>query len=61
MLWFSKNKGLATGIAISGFGLAKVLASPLIEYLQNTVGISNMFYILARHLFNTNDNIISIN
>lgn len=47
MLWFSKNKGLATGIAISGFGLAKVLASPLIEYLQKTVGIVNMFYILA--------------
>ena len=33
MLWFSKHPGLATGIAISGFGLSKVLFSPIIEYL----------------------------
>ena len=47
MMWFHKNKGLATGIAITGFGLAKVLASPLIEYLQNITSIQNVFYILA--------------
>lgn len=32
MLWFSKHKGLATGIAISGFGLSKVLFSPFMEW-----------------------------
>ena len=33
MMWFAKHKGLATGIAITGFGLAKVIAAPLITYL----------------------------
>jgi len=47
MLWFSEQKGLATGLAIAGFGLAKVIASPLMEFLQDKFGIINMFYILA--------------
>jgi len=47
MLWFKDNKGLATGLAISGFGLAKVIASPLMGFLQDRFGIVNMFYILA--------------
>ena len=47
MLWFSDNKGLATGIAVAGFGLAKAIASPLMEYLIGTVGLVNMFFILA--------------
>lgn len=47
MMWFHKNKGLATGIAITGFGLAKVIASPIIEYLQNVTSIQNTFYILG--------------
>lgn len=47
MLWFSDNKGLATGIAVAGFGLAKAIASPLMEFLITTVGLVNMFYILA--------------
>ncbi len=34
MLWFDKQKGLATGLAVAGFGLAKVIASPVIEMLQ---------------------------
>lgn len=33
MLWFKDNKGLAAGIAIAGFGLSKVIFSPMIEYL----------------------------
>ena len=44
MLWFSDNKGLATGIAVAGFGLAKAIASPLMEYLIGTVGLVNMFF-----------------
>ena len=47
MLWFKDNKGLATGISIMGFGLAKAIATPIMEYLQNTVGISMMFIILG--------------
>jgi MFS transporter, OFA family, oxalate/formate antiporter len=57
MLWFEKQKGLATGLAVAGFGLAKVIASPLMEKLlgeRNNEGILvdatniyTMFYILA--------------
>ena len=47
MVWFSEHKGLATGIAITGFGLAKVIASPLIEHLLSVTTIYNMFYLLG--------------
>lgn len=47
MLWFKDNKGLATGISIMGFGLAKAIATPIMEFLQNRFGISAMFYILG--------------
>lgn len=57
MLWFKEQKGLATGLAVAGFGLAKVIASPLMEKLlgnRNSEGvladptnIYTMFYILA--------------
>lgn len=47
MMWFKENKGLATGIAITGFGLAKVIASPLIEYLLSATTIENVFYYLG--------------
>ena len=47
MLWFADNKGLATGIAVAGFGLAKAIASPLMEYLIGTVDLVSMFFILA--------------
>ena len=48
MLWFSDNKGLATGISIMGFGLAKAIATPLMEYLQQYHGgVANMFIILS--------------
>ncbi len=46
MMWFKEHKGLATGIAITGFGLAKVIASPIIQYLLSITTIENMFYIL---------------
>ena len=47
MLWFSEQKGLATGISIMGFGLAKAIATPIMELIQNNLGISAMFYILG--------------
>lgn len=47
MLWFSDRKGLATGISIMGFGLAKAIATPVMELIQNSLGISAMFYILG--------------
>ena len=51
MLWFSKQKGLATGISIMGFGLAKAIATPIMEFIQNNFGISQMFYILGAVYF----------
>ncbi|HKM04864.1 MAG TPA: OFA family MFS transporter [Lachnospiraceae bacterium] len=47
MLWFSKNKGLGTGLAVAGFGLAKVIASPIMAFLLEKVGVYKMFFILA--------------
>lgn len=47
MLWFKDQKGLATGISIMGFGLAKAIATPIMEILQKKYGIYAMFYILG--------------
>lgn len=47
MLWFHEQKGLATGISIMGFGLAKAIATPFMELIQNHLGIAPMFYILG--------------
>lgn len=51
MLWFPKQKGLATGISIMGFGLAKAIATPIMEAIQNSLGIEKMFYILGTVYF----------
>lgn len=51
MLWFKDNKGLATGISIMGFGLAKAIATPIMEFLQNHFGITAMFLILGAIYF----------
>lgn len=47
MLWFEKQKGLATGIAITGFGFASAIASPLITYLTNRFSLSQTFIALG--------------
>ena len=50
MLWFSDRKGLATGLAVAGFGAAKAIASPIMEALLANLGdgaIYKMFFILA--------------
>lgn len=47
MLWFKDKKGLATGLAVAGFGAAKAIASPIMEALMDSVGLVKMFYILS--------------
>ncbi|MBE5884751.1 MAG: OFA family MFS transporter [Lachnospiraceae bacterium] len=50
MLWFSDRKGLATGLAVAGFGAAKAIASPIMQGMLSGLGdggIYKMFLILA--------------
>ena len=47
MLWFSDKKGLATGLAVAGFGAAKMIFSPIIEWLLSLVGVEFTFYVLG--------------
>ena len=50
MLWFEDRKGLATGLAVAGFGAAKAIASPIMQAMLNNLGeggIYKMFLILA--------------
>ena len=44
MMWFKNNKGLATGLAIMGFGLAKVIATPLLNWSIERCGIYCTFF-----------------
>ena len=47
MLWFSEHKGLATGIAISGFGLSKVIFSPFIEWCNAEYSVITTLVIMT--------------
>jgi OFA family oxalate/formate antiporter-like MFS transporter len=50
MLWFKDKKGLATGLAVAGFGAAKAIASPIMQSMLAKLGdggIYKMFFILA--------------
>lgn len=50
MLWFEDRKGLATGLAVAGFGAAKAIASPIMQAMLSGLGeggIYKMFWILA--------------
>ena len=50
MLWFSDRKGLATGLAVAGFGAAKAIASPIMQWMLEALGksgIYKMFLILS--------------
>ncbi|MBQ7875910.1 MAG: OFA family MFS transporter [Clostridia bacterium] len=60
MLWFKDQKGLATGLAVAGFGAAKAIASPIMTWMVGdgtTAGalgdgaIYKMFFILAAVYF----------
>ncbi|MEH7253508.1 OFA family MFS transporter [Neobacillus niacini] len=49
--WFPDRRGLATGLAIMGFGFASLISSPIMNYLIENYGISNTFYILGASYF----------
>ncbi|TFE02106.1 L-lactate MFS transporter [Jeotgalibacillus salarius] len=49
--WFPDRRGLATGLAIMGFGFASMIASPVMEALINNIGISGTFYLLGAIYF----------
>ena len=54
MLWFSDKKGLATGLAVAGFGAAKAIASPIMQSMLESMGksgIYKMFWILGAVYF----------
>jgi len=54
MLWFQDRKGLATGLAVAGFGAAKAIASPIMQSMLDNLGdggIYKMFLILAAVYF----------
>ncbi len=47
MLWFSENKGLATGLSVAGFGAAKAIATPIMEAMMKVMTVDKMFMILG--------------
>ncbi|WP_100397883.1 L-lactate MFS transporter [Bacillus sp. FJAT-44742] len=49
--WFPDRRGLATGLAIMGFGFAAMIASPIMATLIDSVGVASTFYILGVSYF----------
>src|SRR5690625_284077 len=49
--WFPDRRGLATGLAIMGFGFAAILTGPAAASLIEAVGISTTFFILGSIYF----------
>lgn len=45
--WFPDRRGLATGMAVFGFGAGALIASPVAAKLIEVVGISTTFFILG--------------
>ncbi|PKR84458.1 L-lactate MFS transporter [Heyndrickxia camelliae] len=45
--WFPDRRGLATGLAIMGFGFAAAISSPIMDALIKSSGIANAFFILG--------------
>ena len=45
--WFPNNRGLATGLAIMGFGFASLVAGPLMQILTASYGLVANFLILG--------------
>lgn len=49
--WFPDRRGMATGLAIMGFGFASAISGPAIKLLIDAEGISSTFYILGSIYF----------
>lgn len=49
--WFPDKRGMATGLAIMGFGFASAIWGPTIKILIEAVGISSTFFILGAVYF----------
>lgn len=49
--WFPDRRGLATGLAIMGFGFAALISGPAAASLIESVGISSTFYIMGAIYF----------
>lgn len=49
--WFPDRRGLATGMAVLGFGAGALITAPLAASLMESVGISTTFYILGSCYF----------
>lgn len=49
--WFPDRRGLATGMAVFGFGAGALVASPVAAQLITVVGISTTFFILGGVFF----------
>ncbi|EZH66812.1 MFS transporter [Bacillaceae bacterium JMAK1] len=45
--WFPDRRGLATGMAVLGFGAGALITSPFAEFLMNQTSIHMTFYILG--------------
>lgn len=45
--WFPDRRGMATGLAIMGFGFAAAISSPIMNMLIQSVGVSKTFYLLG--------------
>lgn len=51
MKWFPERRGLATGMAIMGFGFASLLFGPLMATLFETISVPVTFYLLGALYF----------
>jgi OFA family oxalate/formate antiporter-like MFS transporter len=49
--WFPDKRGMATGLAIMGFGFASAIWGPTIKVLIEEVGIANTFFVLGATFF----------
>jgi len=49
--WFPDKRGLATGMAVLGFGTGALITAPVAASLIESIGISNTFYILGGSYF----------
>ncbi|MCM3491041.1 OFA family MFS transporter [Alkalihalophilus marmarensis] len=49
--WFPDRRGLATGMAVLGFGSGALITAPIAANLMSTIGISATFYVLGACYF----------